>query len=47
MERENLTYQAAARLLYFAEVSKLEAQAIALHAFKDIVVEVNGEFQNE
>lgn len=41
MEREGLTYEAAARLLYYAEVAKLKAEAIALRAFKDFSKELD------
>lgn len=42
MERENLTYPAAARQLYYAEVSKLEAESIALNAFTDFRRQMDG-----
>lgn len=42
MAREGLTYKAAARQLYFAEVAKIETQVIALNAFDNICNTVDG-----
>lgn len=36
MAREGLTYKAAARQLYYAEVAKIESEIISLNAFQDI-----------
>lgn len=43
MEREGMSYPIAARQLYYAEVAKLEAETIALHAFESFRERLKGQ----
>lgn len=42
MDKEGLSYQAAAWQLYYAEVLKLESETIAMNMFKEFIHKIDG-----